>query len=362
MSEIYSNSVLTIAASQSSDSEGKLFSPKSPFEIGFRLNDAEQGIDNGLRVRKAFPHQMTNMPPLETLATPYLQATFPLLKRAWVFQERILSPRMLHFGENELHWECGTTASCECGIENASNIKPSIFALSAPLRNKASNHQVPYNIAFARLINYYSNLELSYESDILLALQGIVTQIEGITGDQNVAGLWKKKLGWNLCWSVMQPSPRRRHAKVPTWSWASVLTPINYEAYQVGEVDAGAIVTLAHPHSAPSEFALRLRRRVIRGTSKRHNDGFVFEYSSEIVIPFLVDVSEIESEVLCLVEIGPMARTDERRHEFPCLVLHQPDPLQADIFQRVGRVDLKPNAYSKLFDETIGDEEDIYIV
>ena len=31
-----------------------------------------------------------------------LEEDFPLLARAWVFQERLLSPRVLHFGSREL--------------------------------------------------------------------------------------------------------------------------------------------------------------------------------------------------------------------------------------------------------------------
>jgi hypothetical protein len=31
-------------------------------------------------------------------------AQAPLIKRAWVLQERLLAPRVLHFGQNELLW------------------------------------------------------------------------------------------------------------------------------------------------------------------------------------------------------------------------------------------------------------------
>jgi hypothetical protein len=30
----------------------------------------------------------------------------PLLKRAWVLQERTLAPRIIHFGQRQLFWEC----------------------------------------------------------------------------------------------------------------------------------------------------------------------------------------------------------------------------------------------------------------
>lgn len=37
----------------------------------------------------------------------------PLSKRAWVCQERLLSPRILHFGATQMSWECMEMASCE---------------------------------------------------------------------------------------------------------------------------------------------------------------------------------------------------------------------------------------------------------
>lgn len=41
------------------------------------------------------------------LSKPEDPTTFwPLLQRAWGFQERMLSPRVLHFAREELIWEC----------------------------------------------------------------------------------------------------------------------------------------------------------------------------------------------------------------------------------------------------------------
>jgi hypothetical protein len=41
---------------------------------------------------------------------------FPLQSRGWVYQEALLSPRLLHFGKSELVWECAETTACECGM------------------------------------------------------------------------------------------------------------------------------------------------------------------------------------------------------------------------------------------------------
>ena len=39
----------------------------------------------------------------------------PLLLRAWVYQERLLSPRVVRFTKSEVQFECQTSCDCECG-------------------------------------------------------------------------------------------------------------------------------------------------------------------------------------------------------------------------------------------------------
>jgi hypothetical protein len=39
--------------------------------------------------------------------------TAPLSTRGWVVQERFLAPRIIHFTENQVYWECLESMSCE---------------------------------------------------------------------------------------------------------------------------------------------------------------------------------------------------------------------------------------------------------
>ncbi|KFA82020.1 hypothetical protein S40288_09861 [Stachybotrys chartarum IBT 40288] len=57
----------------------------------------------------------------------------PLLSRAWVYQQRVLSPRVLHFCLHEMIWECGQDIAWECsGLSNVHDLKTQ-FALPAQL-------------------------------------------------------------------------------------------------------------------------------------------------------------------------------------------------------------------------------------
>jgi hypothetical protein len=37
-----------------------------------------------------------------------------LFGRAWAFQERLLSPKAVHFTRQEMMWECSSSVACEC--------------------------------------------------------------------------------------------------------------------------------------------------------------------------------------------------------------------------------------------------------
>ncbi|KAL6708067.1 hypothetical protein ACN47E_003501 [Coniothyrium glycines] len=108
MSEIYRYAALTIAATGAeSDSEGCF--PQQP-RPGHSEIIIDIGSDNRPRIaiREALKHW-------DDLTRYEINKTFPLLSRAWAYQERLLSRRMLHFGKDELVWECRQLSECECG-------------------------------------------------------------------------------------------------------------------------------------------------------------------------------------------------------------------------------------------------------
>ena len=92
MASVYSDALLTIAATRSADGDGGLFFSSHEIEvIGITPLDEPYR----LIFRQPVQHQIG----LEPEPTRSLH---PLFDRAWVFQERILSPRILHFGVYEL--------------------------------------------------------------------------------------------------------------------------------------------------------------------------------------------------------------------------------------------------------------------
>jgi len=109
MSEIYQCAALTLAATVSlSDSEGCYSEEMRPSHI--EIPTPENSADRPqLALRKVLDHW-------DRLAANQIPREFPLLSRAWAFQERLLSRRILHFCTSELVWECRELTECECGF------------------------------------------------------------------------------------------------------------------------------------------------------------------------------------------------------------------------------------------------------
>jgi hypothetical protein len=93
MASIYENSIITIAATWSSDSNGGCFSTMR------ELYQAHTLKDTGLYVRIPLPNF-----PVDDL--DYIIDDWPLLQRGWVFQERKLAARVVHYAKDQLFWEC----------------------------------------------------------------------------------------------------------------------------------------------------------------------------------------------------------------------------------------------------------------
>jgi hypothetical protein len=112
MFEIYRNSTLTTAATASSSSDGGSFSKTEENHMAHKIDGRTKKHESfTVFGRQQLPHRQ-------------FEAS-PLLTRGWVFQERLLSPRVLHFASQELMWECMEESWCECmEIDGTVHVKP----------------------------------------------------------------------------------------------------------------------------------------------------------------------------------------------------------------------------------------------
>ncbi|KAF2122226.1 heterokaryon incompatibility protein-domain-containing protein [Lophiotrema nucula] len=239
MAEIYKNSFLTIAATRATDSTAGLFAMSPGHLSRSYYYDSQE-----FRVRKLLPHDLGNRDGLS-----------PLLNRGWVLQERLLSPCIVHFSAHELWWECFEATDCECkgpGKSAFTNLKKADLSYDEwatssvhcnPHRNEhldlPDNYSLPVSSSsfagstlrapkrWRQLVEEYSSKILSYDKDILPAIQGLAKEMHNIMRCEYLAGLWRDDIIVELLW-VKRGDPDRANLSVPSWSWASAGGPIRY--------------------------------------------------------------------------------------------------------------------------------------
>jgi hypothetical protein len=151
--------------------------------------------------------------------------TNKLLTRAWFFQERYLSRRVLHFrGKKGLWWEC-MQGSQRVGLffTNSSLRAPNNKDMIAKWRDLTRKDACA---VWHKLIGEYSSMSLTFAKDRLPAISGLVAEFQSVWNVEYVTGLWRDTLIQDMLWRYIEnpkrQRPPRRAAKAPTWSWGSV--------------------------------------------------------------------------------------------------------------------------------------------
>ncbi|KAF2647367.1 HET-domain-containing protein, partial [Lophiostoma macrostomum CBS 122681] len=156
---------------------------------------------------------------------------YPLV-RAWVLQERLLSARVLYFGDQELFWGCTECTDCECrGITNRRSP-------TQHLQIKAKFHPSTLHMLGATgiaeiwrtsIMPTYSQMKLTVETDFLPALSGIAKAIAHALRKKKltagyIAGMWECWFIEDCLWYVDNPGlAQRPHTwRAPSFSWGSI--------------------------------------------------------------------------------------------------------------------------------------------
>ena len=149
----------------------------------------------------------------------------PLSRRAWVLQERLLSPRTLHYTKTQLFWECRESKACESSPHPYLRISTNHFRIPESMDGK---HELfglnakPLYRNWPEMIEKYTDTLLSRPEDKLVAISGLARQVYSITKDKYCAGIWRKDLIFQLLWRLQTPQNKKDLPyRAPSWSWAS---------------------------------------------------------------------------------------------------------------------------------------------
>jgi hypothetical protein len=227
MAAIYQNSTITLAGTKSSSSELGLFSYDPIPTIARQLEIIDgHGESHTLYVRLRRPHWD------DRIGNDYSHAQstlYPLLTRAWCYQERLLSPRFVHFCGTELVWECMEHSRCQCGLFRPSVQLKLPGTTSFGLPQPVTAHPAEYH-SWKEIIQKYSQLDITYDSDRLVALLGLADDAQKYHTGKYVAGIWEDTLVEDMLWYVSNdPTGQRPNLhSPPTWSWASTSAPVSF--------------------------------------------------------------------------------------------------------------------------------------
>ncbi|KAH8202382.1 hypothetical protein TruAng_003455 [Truncatella angustata] len=190
--------------------------------------------------------------PLAALNSQYcIQKVFPVFfdnfanralnTRGWCMQERLLAPTVLHFGKEQMYWECATC----CTYEDETAFHPRLSGNAVGIFQEA-RHRLLTRSEYAwrdwyLLLEEYTMRHLTVASDKLPALAGAASMFQSrIPGATYLGGLWKEDLARGLLWGAHYNHVEGRkvwgyssadecsalseaqHKRAPSWSWAAL--------------------------------------------------------------------------------------------------------------------------------------------
>jgi hypothetical protein len=214
-----------------------------------------------------------------------------LLTRGWVFQEWLLSRRLICVTPS------GVFLQCQCPEEVVSNQLgemagplPSLdltaaLCIKASLRLQLESPSDSYR-AWESMVELYSKMKLSRPcDDRVIALQSIAKEIRNALErtpchaklkkgeDDFIAGLWRNELSRGLLWEQVTGGNHERLVRFPTWSWASINTAVRWQPrYQMVKASPLVEFILADVREGRRNFTsstFTARRRRMRKAVRR---------------------------------------------------------------------------------------------
>ncbi|KAK1486173.1 heterokaryon incompatibility protein [Colletotrichum abscissum] len=248
MAEVYRNGVINIAATTASGGNDGLYFKPHPIHSRHLRISFTQPID-GTSPEETGNGERSNVVEfgdyflLNSKIWQRGVEEAPLNTRGWVLQERLFSPRVVHFSRHQLFWQCGM--DYRIGQFAYSNDRIGSFGKAYTNRDPRAFSQVLWRLKgmakekkdpfileeaylpWEEVVTTYTAQHLTKGEDKLIAVQALAKAMEEAVDDCYVAGLWESRLVEDLLWVCSAPGERATYSRqttwrAPTWSWASI--------------------------------------------------------------------------------------------------------------------------------------------
>lgn len=211
----------------------------------------------------------------------------PLHRRAWVVQERTLSPRTVYFGSNMIFWECIEGRASEMYpdmeeswaknflVHESKDLAGQEWILMNPkdqmkcsfavlLRTCADVGYRLWGRTWWNIVRIYTACQLTFDRDKWNAISGLATQVESTTGETLVHGLWSTHLVQELLWHTFTIG-RKVEIDVPSWSWLSVSAEVMGHTLSPNAVVSVSVQLLDKDESSERDLLEARRPLMLRG-------------------------------------------------------------------------------------------------
>lgn len=258
----YRNALFTISALTATTSGQGIFFDRS----GFDLKSASSCVMGFDSCTGQYLHLPTPRPTLSAAIN-----SSALIRRGWCFQEDHLSPRVLYWSRLGVFWQCYGDYSKSADIYPYDLLKlnpsrPPEVASSLFLDHKLDRNEqlrgvifhlkdtdVNLGILWAHLCDEYSSRDFTFESDRLIAIQGIADRLADQYGDRYCHGIFESHIARGLSWCSATPNSMMgsKEPNLPSWSWASSCNKSGARFYTPS---SGVSLVVPHPEGPVQDW------------------------------------------------------------------------------------------------------------
>ncbi|TKA73949.1 hypothetical protein B0A55_05645 [Friedmanniomyces simplex] len=228
----------------------------------------------------------------------------PLFTRGWVYQERCLARRTLAFTDQGVFWACDEGSRSEHpewatqSMERAGLRDYQLLARDSGEHGEDAVWQ-QFHMRWHSTVTSYTLCDLTRQTDKLIAVGAIARELASteVGAGKYLAGLWETALIEQLDWLCVTGSqtPARKlvgdaEYVAPSWSWASITSPVQPRMPSNPYLEPGPRVVLAKVVAAEAqtltEYAfgavrsgwIKLRGRLnpvsrVNRSTHRYSDG-----------------------------------------------------------------------------------------
>ncbi|OTA58432.1 HET-domain-containing protein [Hypoxylon sp. EC38] len=156
--------------------------------------------------------------------------------RGWVFQEWMLSRRLVNFTDYGIFFTCQSSNPL---FEDLGELPDHFYRTPLAELKTFFNSRTPAEEIWCYLMRFYAAASLTKKEDRLIAVAGIAKEYRRILVAQNeadlryVTGLWMCIIHRGLLWHrirVITKVPYERLPTQPSWSWTSAIAIVDWPA------------------------------------------------------------------------------------------------------------------------------------